>query len=131
MGGYLGRGHYLSSRKREPDKRISFATEKHAGEYLFDKGKEITDSQFLDMRTRIKSESTMKGLVFYGILAEGMGCEAAEEIKDMIERMLIARGGLGRAEAVAILQQNLPRVREVDKGREIPPVEPVDMGREG
>ena len=118
------------SRKREPDKRISFATEKHAGEYLFDKGEGITDSQFLDMRTRIKSEDTMKGLVFYGILHEGLECDAAGEIKDMIERMLIARGGMGRAEAVAILQQNLPRVREVDKGREIPSISKVDTGKE-
>ena len=118
------------SKKREPDKRISFATEKHAGEYLFDKGKDITDSQFLDMRTRIKSEDTMKGLVFYGILSEGMNCEAATEIKDMIERMLIARGGLGRAEAVAILQQNLPRVREVDKGWELLERAKFDKGKE-
>lgn len=105
------------SSKIEPDKRISFATEKHAGEYLFAK-KEMSDSQYLDMRTRIKSEETMKALVFYGILSEGLTCSAAGDIKDMIERMLIARGGTGRAEAVAILQQNLPRVREVDKGRD-------------
>ena len=72
----------MSQRKREPDKRISFATEKHAGEYLFDKGKDITDSQFLDMRTRIKSEDTMKGLLFYVILSEGMDCDAAAEIKE-------------------------------------------------
>ena len=117
------------NRKREPNKRISFATEKHAGEYLFSKG-EIDDSQFLDMRTRITSEDTMKGLVFYGILKEGLKCDAAGEIKDMIERMLIARGGMGRAEAVAILQQNLPRVREVDKGREILEVSPIDKGKE-
>ena len=120
----------MSSKKREPDKRISFATEKHAGAYLFDKGKDITDSQFLDMRTRINSEATMKGLVFYGILKEGLNCDAAGEIKDMLERMLIARGGTGREEAVAILQQNLPRVREVDKGREIISVSVVDKGKE-
>lgn len=114
----------MSGRKREPDKRISFATEKHAGEYLFAK-KDMDDSQFLDMRTRIKSEDTMKALAFYGILAEGLNCTAARNIQDMIERMLIARGGTGRAEAVAILQQNLPRVREVDKG-----VEKIDTGVE-
>lgn len=118
------------SKKKDPAQRISFHTERKAGEYLFDKGKNITDSQFLDMRTRIKSEDTMKGLVFYGILAEGMGCDAAEEIKDMIERMLIARGGMGRAEAVAILQQNFPKVREVDKGRETPLSETTDIGKE-
>lgn len=107
------------SGKREPDKKISFHTERKAGEYLFDKGEDITDSQFLDMRTRIKSEDTMKGLVFYGILHEGLKCDAAGEIKDMLERMLIARGGAGRSEAVAILQQNFPRIREVDKGHDL------------
>ena len=117
--------------KREPDKKISFHTERKAGEYLFDKGgKDITDSQFLDMRTRIRSEDTMKGLVFYGILHEGLKCDAAGEIKDMLERMLIARGGAGRAEAVAILQQNLPRVREVDKGWEDRDRPPLDTGTE-
>ena len=120
------------SSKREPDKKISFQTERKAGEYLFDKGgKEVTDSQFLDMRTRIKSEDTMKGLVFYGILSEGLECSAATEIKDMLERMLIARGGAGRNEAVAILQQNLPRVREVDKGHDAPLAPPkADLGKE-
>ncbi len=115
--------------KREPDKKISFHTERKAGEYLFDKGEDITDSQFLDMRTRIKSEATMKGLVFYGILHEGLKCDAAGEIKDMIERMLIARGGAGRAEAVAILQQNFPRIREVDKGHD-KDLSTTDTGKE-
>ena len=117
----------MSGSKRERDKRISFETEKHAGEYLFSKT-DMNDSQFLDMRTRIKSENSMKALVFYGVLSEGLHCTAAMSIKDMIERMLIARGGSGRGEAVAILQQNLPRVREVDKGYE--KVVLVDTGKE-
>ena len=117
----------MSGSKRERDKRISFETEKHAGEYLFSKT-DMDDSQFLDMRTRIKSENSMKALVFYGVLSEGLHCTAAMSIKDMIERMLIARGGSGRGEAVAILQQNLPRVREVDKGYE--KVVLVDTGKE-
>lgn len=103
--------------KREPDKRISFATEKHAGEFLFD-AKEMKDSQYMDMRTRIKSEDTMKGLLFYAILSERLECTAATQIKDIMERMLIARDGQGREEAVMILRQNLPRVREVDKGHD-------------
>jgi hypothetical protein len=108
----------MSDRQREPNKRISFATEKHAGEFLFSTA-EMDVSQGLDMRTRVKSEETMKGLIFYGILDERLGCTAAKEIKNMIERLLIAGGnGLGRAEAVAILRQNLPRVREVDKGHD-------------
>ena len=106
------------SKTRQPDKKISFQTERKAGEYLFDKGKDMTDSQYLDMRTRISSENTMKGLVFYGLLKEGLHSDQAGNIKDMIERMLIARGGKGRGEAVSILQQNFPRIREVDKGHD-------------
>lgn len=105
------------SASKKTDKKISFHTEKKAGEYLFNKG-DMSDSQFLDMRTRIRSEETMKGLVFYGLLLEGLNSEAAGKIKDMIERMLIARGGVGREEAVQILKQNFPRVREVDKGHD-------------
>jgi len=100
---------------KKTDKKISFHTEKKAGEFLFERGK-MTDSQFLDMRTRIRSEDTMKGLVFYGLLLEGLESKAAGKIKDMIERMLIAKGGEGREEGVAILKQNFPRIREVDKG---------------
>jgi hypothetical protein len=116
----------MSAKGREPDKRISFATEKHAGEFLFS-SKEMNDSQFMDMRTRIVSEDTMKGLLFYGVLFERLECKAAGELKDMIERMLIARDGTGREEAVSILRQNLPRVREVDKGRG---PDLIDRGRE-
>ena len=118
----------MSGKGREPNKRISFATEKHAGEFLFS-SKEMDDSQFMDMRTRIKSEETMKGLLFYGVLSEQLECTAAGDIKDMIERLLIAAGnGEGRAEAVMILRQNLPRVREVDKGHDD---DLTDRGREG
>lgn len=115
---------------RQPDKKISFQTERHAGEYLFAK-KDMNDSQFLDMRTRIKSEDTMKALIFYGILGEGLKSDVALQLQDMMERMLIARGGAGRDEAVAILRQNFPRVREVDKGHDgSPSVTEVETGRE-
>ncbi len=113
--------------KRIPDKKISFHTERAAGEYLFE-GKDLNTSQYLDMRTRITSEDTMRALIFYGILSERLDCTAAGDIKNMIERMLIARGGRGRAEAVAILQQNFPRVREVDKGHDKDTK--VDTGKE-
>ena len=96
-------------------KRISFHTERHAGEYLFNKGK-LNESQYMDMRTRITGEDTMKALIFYGVLKEGLKCKEAGQIKDMVERLLIARGGKGREEGVEILKQNFPRIREVDKG---------------
>jgi len=102
---------------KKSDKKISYHTERVAGRYLFE-DKEMDASKWLDMRTRITSENTMKALVFYGILSEGLECGSAGDIKDMIERMLIARGGKGREEAVEILRQNFPRIREVAKGYE-------------
>lgn len=99
-------------------KRISEHTEKKAGDYLFSTG-EMTESQGLDFRTRIKSEAMFNALTFYGILAEGMGSDKAQEIKDMIERMLVASGGgMGRAEAVDVLRQNFPKKVTIAKGRE-------------
>lgn len=98
------------------DRKISYRTERVAGRFLFeDEGMSAT--QWLDMRTRIKSEDTMKALLFYGVLSEGLDCNRAQEIKNMIERLLIAtEKGKGRVEAVEILRQNFPRVREVEKG---------------
>lgn len=58
----------------------------------------------------------MRALLFYSILGYNLKCDAAKAIKDTIERMLIARGGKGRAEGVAILQQAFPKIREVSKG---------------
>lgn len=102
---------------RPSDKRISEHTEKKAGDFLFDQGK-FEESQYLDMRTRIKSEATMRALMFYGILAEGLGSERSKEIKDIVERMLISYGGKGREEAVEVLKQQFPKRVEVEKGRE-------------
>lgn len=101
-------------------KKVSYRTERVAGRYLFE-DKEMDPSKWLDMRTRITSEDTMNALIFYGILSEALDCNRAGNIKDMIERMLIARGGKGREEAVDILKQNFPRIREVEKGYEREP----------
>jgi len=74
--------------------------------------------QSLDMRTRIKTSDGMKALIFYSILAEGLKSESAKKIKSMIERLLISLQGEGRKEAVEVLRQKLPRVREVEVGYE-------------
>ena len=111
--------------KRDSEKKISYHTERIAGRFLFeDKG--MSASKWLDMRTRITSEHTMKALVFYGILKEGLSCKSAGNVKDMIERMLIARGGKGREESVSILKLYFPRIREVAKGYESLKVETVE-----
>ena len=86
-----------------------------AGVFLF---KTPTDeSKALDMRTRINSPETMKAMMYYGVLGYSLGSEKAKDIKDLMERLLIsAEKGMGRAEAVDTLRQNLPKRVEVDRG---------------
>jgi len=99
-------------------KRIGEHTEKMAGRYLFDTSN-MSESQSMDMRTKIRSEAMFNALTFYGVLAEGMGSMRAREIKDLIERMLIATSPEGgRHEAVEVLRQNFPRKVTIAKGRE-------------
>ena len=103
---------------RKPESRkISQLTEQKAGEYLFEKG-DLSDSQFMDMRTRVRSESGMRTLLYLGVLHESMDCDEAGQIKDLMERLFVAYGGGGRAEAVEILRQNFPKKVEVEKGSE-------------
>jgi hypothetical protein len=86
-----------------------------AGQYLFKLPPD--ESKALDMRTRINSPETMKAMMYYGVLGESLGSEKAKEIKDLMERLLISSDkGMGRAEAVETLRQNLPKRVEVDKG---------------
>jgi len=96
------------------DRRISEHTEKMAGKFLFDI-KDL-DSDGLDMRTRIKSESTMRALLFYGILANEFECDTADTVKCLLERLLVSEDGLGRMEGVTVLQQNFPKKVRVRMG---------------
>lgn len=101
---------------KEP-KRLSEHTEREAGKFLFDVSQFDAD-QALDMRTRVKTESMMNVLLFYGIMAEGLKSETANKIKGIVERLLVAYEGGGRDEAVEVLKQNLPKTRTVDSGFE-------------
>jgi hypothetical protein len=101
----------MSSRSRTLDQETSGL----AGAFLFKIPSD--NSQALDMRTRINSPATMKAMLYYGVLATSLGSEKAKEIKDLMQRLLIAsEKGMGRAEAVETLKQNLPKRVEVDKG---------------
>ena len=103
---------------KDAPKRIGEHTEKMAGRYLFDTSL-MSESQSMDMRTKIRSEAMFNALTFYGVLAEGMGSKKAQAIKDLIERMLIATSPEGgRHEAVEVLRQNFPRKVTIAKGRE-------------
>jgi len=98
--------------------RLGKHTEARAGEFLFQKG-ELDDGQFLDMRTRVRSEKAMTALIHYGILFESMGCKEAGQVGGLIKRLFIANEGLGRQEAVDILRQNFPKKVEIHRGSEI------------
>lgn len=86
-----------------------------AGSFLFKTPAD--ESEALDMRTRVNSAETMKALMYYGVLGYSLKSEKAKEIKDLMERLLISGSqGMGRAEAVETLRQNLPKRVEIEKG---------------
>ena len=108
------------------NKKLGQHTEARAGRYLFDMDPDSPGaSKALDMRTRIKSEAGMRAILYLGTLAETMESDVAKKIKDLTERLFIAYGGLGRAEAVDILRQNFPKKVEIERGREVIKIEPT------
>lgn len=98
--------------------RVGQDTTQKAGEFLFsDKGME--DSDFLDMRTTIRSDKMMRLLLYYSVMGKSMKSSTAMEIKDSTERLLISQvyeGINGREQAVRVLQQNFPKRVEIEKG---------------
>jgi len=54
--------------------------------------------------------------MYYRILQEQYNCEAAGEIADIIERLAISSGRMGRLEAVNILKQELPKKETLIRG---------------
>lgn len=96
-------------------KTLNQETSSIAGAFLFKLPSD--ESKALDMRTRINSAETMKAIMYYAVLGESLKSETAKEIKDLMERLLISgREGMGRAEAVETLRQNLPKRVEIEKG---------------
>lgn len=98
------------------DKRISEHTEKLGGEFLF-KTEEISNDA-LEQKTRIISKESMNCLTYYGILKNYYGSNQAIKIKTMLENLFIGFNGLGRSEAVQVLEQNFPKKIEVEKGHD-------------
>jgi hypothetical protein len=99
--------------------RMGQDTTRQAGDFLFsDKGME--DSEYLDMRTRIKSDKMMRLLLYYSVMGKAMKSETALDIKNATQRLLVSQetgtGISGREEAVRVLQQNFPKRVEVEKG---------------
>jgi len=101
---------------------INIQTSKQAGDYLFDttteggKRERLRISRALDMRTVIKGPSSMALLTYLGILRDAFGCEEAQHISDVIKRLAISEGGLGRSQAVEVLKGNIPYTKEIPVG---------------
>lgn len=95
--------------------RLDQATVTKITEFLFGK-KDLTESQFLDMRADIKGRDTFSAIVYYRILHEFYGCESARVIADLLERLSISKTREGRSEAVAVLCQNLPKETIIPTG---------------
>lgn len=103
----------------KPRQRVNPDTTGQAGEFLFG-STGMGDSEFLDMRTRIRSDKMLKLLLYYAVMGESMSSETALVIKDATERLLISQDSEdspnGRREAVEVLKQNFPKRVEVEKG---------------
>lgn len=100
---------------KQTGKTLNQETSSLAGQYLFKLPAD--DSHSLDMRTRINSGETMKAIMYYAVLGDNLKCEPAKSIKNLMERLLISgKQGMGRAEAVETLRQNLPKRVEIEKG---------------
>jgi len=99
--------------------RVSADTTGQAGEFLFG-SKGMSESQFMDMRTRIRSPKMLELLLYYSVMGISMNSETALEIKDSTQRLLISQetrnSKSGRGEAVDVLRQNFPKRVEVEKG---------------
>ena len=94
--------------------KIDVETTKLAGAFLFDK---LRNSEYLDMRTQIKSDKMSQMLLYYSIVGNTYGVDVATDIKDTIERLLISKlPDTGRRQAVETLKQNFPKRVEVAKG---------------
>lgn len=106
----------MSDERRE---RIDKETTKQGGDFLFS-GKGLTPSEYMDMRTRIRSDSMTEHLQLLSILGNTYGSRVSRDVKDSTERILVSsvdkNGVNGRSEAVQVLQQNFPKRVEVDKG---------------
>lgn len=101
---------------RGSDKKISQHTERLAGLFNFDVGED--NSKAMDMRSRIVNRDMLRALIYYGSINEAYKSDGAKNIKDFVERLLIAFEGRGRMEAVDVLRQNFPKKIEVEKGHE-------------
>jgi len=99
------------------ESKISQATERKAGDYLFS-SQGMDDSQFMDFRTRINRSETFNAIIYYSIVRENLGSSVAGNIKDAIERCLVSNAGKGREEATAVLRQQFPKVRFIETGHE-------------
>ena len=88
-------------------------------DYLFRKPTKTQngeESQFLDTRTDISNREVFTTLMYYRILQEYYGSEAAGKIADIIERLSISLNRMGRLEGVNILKQELPKKETLIRG---------------
>jgi len=92
---------------------IDSTTSRQAGDFLFSLEQ---DSKALEMRSRVMGREMYSALLFYGILRDYYKSKSARIVGDIIKRLSIANEGLGRQEAVKILQGELPREIEIQSG---------------
>ena len=101
---------------KDRDQKIDQTTVRKIFNYLFGKG-DMSDSQHLDMRTRIKGREMFGALVFFRVLDEHFDCKTAKKVANILERMSVSDSGMGRLEGVTVLSApTLPKEIQILRG---------------
>lgn len=92
----------------KPDKpRLDQGTQKGTTMFLFGRGQQqdqiFDESQFLEMRTDIKTKEQALSVYFDALLSESLGSKIAKTSKDIMNRGAISFNRGGRKEGVATL----------------------------
>ena len=102
--------------KNESDK----TTTKQASDFLFKRpdkdGKDGEKDNWLDTRSDVHHREMFGTLTYYRLLQEQYGCQAAGDVANILERLLISNERKGRFEAVTIVQQKLPKEETIYRG---------------
>lgn len=99
-------------------KKFNVTAVKQVLDYLFSRQEEKDGegSRFLDMRTDISERELFNSLTYYRLLEEEYHCKAAGAIANILERLKISAGRMGRLEGVNILKQQMPKEETLIKG---------------
>jgi len=118
--------------KKDKQPRLDQGTQKGTTMYLFGRGQMkdqvMNESQFLEMRTDIKTKEQAISIYFDALLTEALDSKIAQISKDIMNRDAISYSRGGRKEGVATLM-GPPGLQQTHIMQEYGGVMPVELQR--